>query len=286
MNQASTKTQASTKRRNAVLAGAAGVALLLGGSTYALWSDTAEITGGTIHAGDLALGSVELTQWDVSADRYSRTGETIANIMIGVDPSDYPLTFATGQVQYYNGTASTDGADGDRGPFGVKVSGDDELQGHAIDLDTWMITPGDTAAMVATTSVTLAGDNLVAELAINGSAFLPDIPENEGLTYHFAIFDEAGAQVGSIAAITGATDQRIALFQAPNAGQGGVDDRAGSPLASIKVADGTVSVTVVVLVHFNANTSGTTYTNASDLLGSIDLNLNQVREGTDGFGLV
>ncbi|MFC4553853.1 alternate-type signal peptide domain-containing protein [Georgenia faecalis] len=49
------------------LAGVAAVALLAGGSTYALWTDDAEADGGTITAGNLAVDLVGSPQWrDVS----------------------------------------------------------------------------------------------------------------------------------------------------------------------------------------------------------------------------
>jgi len=56
------------KRRNALIAAALGAALLIGGGTYALWSDTAAIEGGTVTAGNLDIGAGEMKTYDVSAD--------------------------------------------------------------------------------------------------------------------------------------------------------------------------------------------------------------------------
>ncbi|GAB3118958.1 alternate-type signal peptide domain-containing protein [Glaciibacter psychrotolerans] len=51
------------------LAGAAGIALLLGGAgTFASWNDTAGVTGGTIVAGNLKLIDSTTGTWTVSHD--------------------------------------------------------------------------------------------------------------------------------------------------------------------------------------------------------------------------
>lgn len=57
------------KKLTGIVAGAAGAALLLGGSTYALWSDDADVDGGTITAGNLDVEVVDDAWQDVSDDR-------------------------------------------------------------------------------------------------------------------------------------------------------------------------------------------------------------------------
>ena len=53
-----------------VIAGVAGLALLSGGVTYSLWSDTATVTGGTITNGNLDVAAIGPLAWvDVSPDR-------------------------------------------------------------------------------------------------------------------------------------------------------------------------------------------------------------------------
>lgn len=65
------------KRRKGMLWVAGGTALLLGGSTFALWSASADFGGGSVTAGDLNLVALEdTTFWDVSADRADAT-ETV-----------------------------------------------------------------------------------------------------------------------------------------------------------------------------------------------------------------
>lgn len=57
------------KKTTGIIAGAAGAALLLAGSTFALWSDSGKAPGGVITSGNLDVEVVG-TQWsDVSSDR-------------------------------------------------------------------------------------------------------------------------------------------------------------------------------------------------------------------------
>jgi len=57
-------------RTKGVIAGAAGVALLAGGTTFALWSDSASVAGGVITNGNLDVAPVGTPAWqDVSEDR-------------------------------------------------------------------------------------------------------------------------------------------------------------------------------------------------------------------------
>jgi alternate signal-mediated exported protein len=52
------------------LAGVAGVAILAGGTTFALWSDSASVNAGVITAGNLDVATVGKPTWfDVSSDR-------------------------------------------------------------------------------------------------------------------------------------------------------------------------------------------------------------------------
>ena len=64
------------------IAGIAGIALLAGGTTFALWNDdTTNANGGIITAGNLEVATVGTTQWvDTSADRarMQATGSTSA----------------------------------------------------------------------------------------------------------------------------------------------------------------------------------------------------------------
>ena len=288
--------QASAKRRNALLAGAAGVALLIGGSTYALWSATGSLTGGSITAGDLKLDtSVAPAAYDVSADR---SDTTIADVTVGTSPA-IPLLFGAGQVAAYN-SGLTDAA---LGNYGIKARTDTVdttkqfLQGHSVDTTTWLIVPGDTAAMVTPMTVTLKGDNLVATLDLDVTSLAPGTTglNNSEMTYSAALFDAAGKQIGSMQAIPAVTQTLtptivpIALLQAIGTGQtAGVDDQyglTGSPI-TVPVVDGTATLTLVVFAHFTDTGAGQLESNATkvDNLTGLKVNLTQVRDLTDNFG--
>lgn len=71
------------KRRKGLVWVAGGAALLLGGSTFALWSASDSFAGGSVTAGDLNLVAIEdTTFWDVSADRADAT-----EVVTGTDGS-------------------------------------------------------------------------------------------------------------------------------------------------------------------------------------------------------
>lgn len=57
------------KQTLGIIAGAAGAALLLGGGTFALWTDSADADGGQITAGNLDVAVTESGWQDISADR-------------------------------------------------------------------------------------------------------------------------------------------------------------------------------------------------------------------------
>ena len=279
--------QASAKRRNALLAGAAGVALLIGGSTYALWSQQASLNGGTITAGNLALTAAALGNYDVSADRVTH-GTSPDQEVVGPiqDANNQDLTFGAGQVAAYNGDTTTPGLDGDPGTYGINAVSD-VLQGHSIaNLDTWLIVPGDTVALAQTLNVTLTGDNLVATLDVDGTGFLANAL-NSDMVYHYALFGSDGKQLGDIEPIANAV-QPIALLQADSTGQGGgTDDYYGVDPNLVKVpVVGTAKLTLVVFGHFKdtGNTQGIDNVNVIDALNSFKVDLTQVRDYTDGFG--
>lgn len=67
------------KKTTGVVAGIAGAALLMGGTTFALWSDSADVDGAQISSGNL---DVEVSEWawkDVSDDRKDKDHEIDLN---------------------------------------------------------------------------------------------------------------------------------------------------------------------------------------------------------------
>lgn len=65
------------KKTKGVLAGAAGIALLAGGTTFATWTETLTQEGAAITSGKLDITGVNTPAWfDVSADRADATATT------------------------------------------------------------------------------------------------------------------------------------------------------------------------------------------------------------------
>lgn len=156
-------TTRSTKMRNAVIATMAGMALLVGGSTYALWSAEVTFEGGTITAGSMDIIAGTMNAWDVSPDR--------------VNLSEDITTAASNDM-----SATT-------------LKGTDKAA--LINLATWKIVPGDTVALVFPYKVTLEGDNLVAALTLPGLDSLLDASTfstqaGKGLNFEYQIFDSTG----------------------------------------------------------------------------------------------
>ncbi|MDN6748437.1 MAG: alternate-type signal peptide domain-containing protein [Brevibacterium sp.] len=75
------------KQTLGVIAGAAGAALLLSGGTFALWSDSADVNGGEITAGNLDVAVVDTAWTDTSSDR-SDAGHTIDLNTFTIVPGD------------------------------------------------------------------------------------------------------------------------------------------------------------------------------------------------------
>jgi len=163
---------ARSRRRKGIIAGVAGAALLLTGGTFALWQDTANVTGGTITAGSLTLdGDAAAVWYDVSPDRDFADPETVA-------------------------------------PAG---DSDPAVMGEAIDVEAFLVSPEDVLAAVFEVDVTLEGDNLVAALSLNlsAAAALPegiDPFENEDLTFESAIFVDGEEAAPRAALVLGEED--------------------------------------------------------------------------------
>jgi len=154
-------------------------------------------------------------------------------------------------------------------------------EGHAItDIDTWRLVPGDVVKGTFPLTVTLVGDNLVANLDVaTDDAGLPTGAEAPVVSY--ALVDSDGVEVatGSLGAAGTPVE-----FVANRAGQGAgtVTPGAGSIVVD---ADGTADFHVVVTVDWSAEGSGAT--DASTMgdaidLGDIAVSLEQVRSGS-GF---
>jgi len=163
------------------------------------------------------------------------------------------------------------------------------LQGHAIsDLSTWRIVPGDTVAVVIPYTVTLIGDNMVAALTLDTTNLVDTTNKaNDGTTYYYALFDAAGAQIGTTQPVgtVANTALLVGYFQANGTGQaGGVDDTIGATTVPVVATNGTAVVTLALFGYFDANTTDRDYVGLADVLGSVPTTLTQVRSITDQFG--
>jgi len=118
----------NNNRRNGIIAAALGAVLLMGGGTYALWSSTADLSGGTIQAGEMSITADTTAAFDISPDR--------------VDPAADPVALG-----------------------GVTVP---DTTGAPIALSTWRMVPGDTVALLFSYDIKLVGANLQAELTLDG----------------------------------------------------------------------------------------------------------------------
>ena len=257
----------STKRRNALLAAGAAAVLLLGGSTYALWSATSSVDGGEITAGDLDLKADEAGYWDVSDDR--------------ADVEAIEVT--TPDVVSGSGVAIT--LDG--------------VEGHEIDPGTWRIVPGDTVLITIPYTMVLEGDNLVAKLTLNAEDLIEDsgfdpyfLKLAEDITY--SLYDADGNVVADLdrKPLPTSNATALGLFQAPNTGQ--LDGQADADIPYVNPdATSTVGGGVLALfVHFEDGTEDAygqaqidTATLGAGVLkfsDTIALSLQQVRCGAVG----
>ncbi|MCU1545678.1 MAG: putative exported protein [Homoserinimonas sp.] len=73
------------------IAGAAGIALLLGGgSTFALWSDADVVNAGKVQTGVLRIDTVGLPAWaDISPRRFGDTFDPATNLLVPGDVVTY-----------------------------------------------------------------------------------------------------------------------------------------------------------------------------------------------------
>jgi len=240
-------TNKSTRRRNAVISAVAGAALLVGGSTYALWSANDTIKGGTITGGDLAIAVGDMQAWDVSEDRTDNN---------------------TGGVTAADGTTVLQG-----------------LKGHAIkDLEPeregapyWKMVPGDTVAMTFPYVVTLEGDNLVAGLEIKGDLSdvikatekIPTKDPDGGdavvlksvISLRYQIFDQDGVALTETPQPVGNIKEgfTVSYFQDSGVGQdhgkpeGQIENNPKIPVVG---ANGTAIITFVLFVDFSSDAKG------------------------------
>ena len=231
MNQTSDD-RARSRRRKGIIAGVAGAALLLSGGTFALWQATTNMSGGTITAGSLTLDGGSAAAWyDVSPDRDFDTPVAVVE-----DKSKAPL-----------------------------------VEGEAINIEQFLVSPEDVLAAVFEVEVGLEGDNLVAALNLNlaSAAELEEgiDPFADGdLTFESAIY------------VDGAEAVARAPLSAGSESLGYFTTSAAHDVAGVTKVTGKVSATVVIFVTFNNTVSADSSMEAVAALNDAGFNLTQVRE--------
>ena len=165
-----------------IIAGAAGITLLAGGGTLALWADQEVADGGTITAGNLDIEALAPGSWsDVSS--------LVTDPTFGWDLAD-------------------DVAD--------LLSADDTALGAAIaDINVFLAVPGDLLEYSQAVGIINTGDNMTAQLSVDiesvvGAGLAP------GVHYGIIVFDDSGATVGS------ASDTDTVTFNVPTTNVDGV----------------------------------------------------------------
>ncbi|GAB2527639.1 alternate-type signal peptide domain-containing protein [Paramicrobacterium agarici] len=109
------------KLTKATLAGALGVVLLAGGTTFALWNDSATVNGGTVNSGTLALTPSETGTWnDLSSGTPQEITDISAFLIVPGDEIQFTSSY-TVRASGDNLTATIDVSDP------VDAAGDAEL---------------------------------------------------------------------------------------------------------------------------------------------------------------
>jgi predicted ribosomally synthesized peptide with SipW-like signal peptide len=160
-----------------MVAAACGVALLCGGTTFALWSDTDTIPGNSIWAGNLEIEAGPPDVWDVSVGRYANNSLTTLR-----PRKDETQNLMDGRYSSCGFTSTTAAS-----TAGFQFNyGNGRLLAHDIQ-SPWNAVPEDRVLAVYPIKIALEGDNLVADLTLQGVGRLTDwlfINDGNGNAYN------------------------------------------------------------------------------------------------------
>ena len=233
------------RRVQGILAGVAGAALLLGGSTYALWSANDDVAGGKITAGDLNIEAGTFAAFDVSSDRADAGTQVIAG---------------SSALMGHAVTLTANGA--------TTAAGD------------WRIVPGDTLAMTFPLDVTLQGDNLIADLTTNAKALTgaKDFTDVAGqLSYSYRLFNGT-TEITSGATALPADTTALATIASNDLDKGAGTADTGSGIVTVGT-NNKASLTYVLLVTFTDTATGQdNVKEIADLSGDFTATLTQLRK--------
>jgi len=220
----------NTKRRNGIIAAALGAALLMGGGTFALWMDSANLAGGSIATGEL---SIEQSEDPVAAYDMSpdvvENSENATNLFNTEEPDAVPIQ----------------------------------------DPASFTMVPGDTIALKFEYTVTLVGNNIAANLFLDGIDGTDGILGTSGL-------DPAYWNIGYRVSIGGETSDLIDYTD-------NTDPLNGDTPLGETAAAGT-PVVLWLIVSFDEDTTATSAQedmgltiNLVDASNQVSLRLQQVR---------
>lgn len=237
-----------------IAAGAAGVALLLGGTTFALWSDSEEIPGGVITSGNLDVAACSADWFDISADRTALAGHDDTTPITGITTA-HAIDIAT-----------------------WRMVPEDEIEGN---LGIQVALEGDN--LVAQLDVEFN----------DAAAGFAELAATSSFTTSYDVYAKNAAGAWVLVKEDGVVGLPIdLLLQAPNAGQAdGVDD-PGIPVVTLTELPATActelgeaNIAVVVTADFDAFNQDDVQTDLVDLGEFITVTLDQVRypEGGSGF---
>jgi alternate signal-mediated exported protein len=231
------------RRVKGLIAGAAGVALLLGGSTFALWSANDSLAGGTIKAGDLNITKKgDVAFYDISPDRTDHDGESGVTFT-ATGSKGHPIT---------------------------------NLANH-------LIVPADVVAGVYNFDVTLVGENLVADLTGSftettaAQAFA-----KLNMSYDaYLIVNSVSTTLKTGQPMSDVTSFALGSVQAYETTDARIDKNAGSALPMVH-SDGKATVKVVVKATFDDSTPDRDDVGADKALASLKVTLTQSRTTGNG----
>lgn len=207
------------------IAGAAAIALLASGTTFALWNQSADVAGGTITAGNLEVASTGAGTWvDLSTDR-TDAGHAIADLNdFKIVPGD---TIA--------GTFGIDGAlEGDNlvATLGLTLAGA-EAGGLLADTKgvkvTYSLVKADGTAVTGATNLALGTPASVAFASADNSnnvAALPTLPTALDAVADYnvvvkAVFDATTDERTRVQATADLQELGVSLVQTRTAATGG-----------------------------------------------------------------
>ncbi|MDR1791631.1 MAG: hypothetical protein LBR20_08310 [Propionibacteriaceae bacterium] len=185
----------NTKAKGLIV-GLAGAVLLMGGSTYALWSAEGTSEGGAITAGAMTISTdVASGIYDVSTDRkdsvQSGTGTDLSSLTA--------LSSCLPSTTYY---------------------------GHTTAAGSWNIVPGDSVMQVFPFKATMKGDNLVAKLTADFASLAITQETRNSISGTIKVF-MGGEEVSSVDLVDAlsTTSTNLGFFQAASQDYGTDDGK-------------------------------------------------------------